>query len=136
MAVHKDAASFRRAMERAAERATEEADRIVQGTVTTAAEVAILATPVDTGRLGGNWEIVEHGDDPRDDPDGSPADALAASQIASATVKAGDYVDVANATPYAQPVDVGSATRPPKGMTRLATDAARAFLSRQRFDVE
>ena len=136
MAVHKDAASFRRAMERAAERATEEADRIVQGTVRAAAEVAILATPVDTGRLAGNWEVVDHGDDPRDELEGSAADALAASQIASATVKAGDYVDVANATPYAEPVDVGSATRPPKGMTTLATDAARAFLSRQRIDVE
>ena len=116
-------------------RVEQEVDRIVRGTVDVAATTAIRATPVATGRLAGNWSITPHGSDPRDDPDGSPADALAAAQIAAAGVKAGDFVDVANATEYGIAVDEGSESQPPRGMTALATDAARAFLRRQRIDV-
>ena len=135
MTIHRSAASFRRAMERAAKKATEEADRIVRGTVDVAATTAIRSTPVVTGRLAGNWQVVEHGSDPRDDPDGSPADALAAAQISAVAVKVGDFVDVANSTPYGKAVDQGSESQPPRGMTALATDAARAWLRRQRIDV-
>ena len=135
MTIHRSAASFRRKMERHDKRVEQEADRIVQGTVEVAATTAIRATPVVTGRLAGNWQVVEHGSDPRDDPDGSPADALAAAQISAAGVKAGDFVDVANATPYGKAVDEGSESQPPRGMTALATDAARAWLRRQRIDV-
>lgn len=135
MTVHRDAASFRRAMQRHDKRVEEGADQLVRGAVEVAATTAIRATPVDTGRLSGNWELVPHGSDPRDDPDGSPADALAAAQIAAAGVKAGDFVDVANATPYAEPVDEGSASQPPRGMTKLAAAAVRAYLLRQRIDV-
>lgn len=80
----------------------------------------ITATPVDTGRLRGNWqasinqpiltqiaEIV------------SEADAINASENVTKKIKLGDFFFFTNNLPYARRIEEGYSQQMPQGMLRV-----------------
>ena len=80
----------------------------------------IKATPVDTGRLRGNWqasinqpiltqiaEIV------------SQADAINASENVTKKIKLGDFFFFTNNLPYARRIEEGYSQQMPQGMLRV-----------------
>ena len=98
-------------------------------------QVAVLATPVDTGRLRANW-VVSLGSPSQApgnrQPGANPAQ-VALSQgeqtIAQWTPDKGS-IFISNGVPYAVIVNAGSSAQAPEGMTEQAIQAAaREFRS-------
>lgn len=146
MAIHRDAASFRRRMEQLARQVEDRADELVRDTVDRTAREAIDATPSDSGYMKGNWDVVPPGETPatrgdRTALEGSKSEgqtraradaAKVAAGLEADRLRAGDYVDVANATPYGRVVDEGSSTSAPAGITRGVAASIRAWLRTRR----
>lgn len=92
----------------------------------------ILATPVDTGRARGNWNVGINEVDPTarsEDPSGRNA-------IARGTQVIGSYVTgtitLSNGLPYIQALDQGHSAQAPAGMTAQAKLAVRNYIERER----
>ena len=149
MAIHRSAASFRTAMQRYDREASVGADRLVRNAVRRAGTLSLEQSPVKTAYFRRHWRVVPHGQDPPLDIGGqtraqleatkSPAQtnaltAEAANAIEDATdaVKAGDFVDVANATPYGVFLDEGSSRQAPLGISAVVAQSVRLWLRTQR----
>lgn len=82
----------------------------------------ILKTPVDTGRLRGNWQVavgsIPEGTLEVEDKAGTIT--ISAADAATAGVQAGDVVYLANNLPYAQRIEDGHSSRAPQGMVALS----------------
>jgi hypothetical protein len=99
-----------------------------RGTSKVAADVVNL-TPVDTGRLVGNWEASRGStsapfDAGRFDP--TKAEVLARLVSVIGTAELGETVYVLNATPYGPHVEYGTGKTPPRAMVRNAVAGAPA----------
>lgn len=135
------------------------ADRILRKAALVADQVAVTATPIDTGRARANW-IVSIGspdsgtvEESKSGERGSEARGAANAQIAinqaqtvlgigisaSGRDSKGRFTSkvpeifIANNLPYIVPLDRGSSQQAPEGMTRAAVDAALKQIRRERF---
>jgi hypothetical protein len=98
---------------------------------------AVLATPVDTGRARANWiasigsptltEIGSEGDE--FDRGGASALAQGKGAIAGWKLRAGP-IFITNSLPYIVPLDTGSSSQAPHGMSASAIAAARRELKK------
>lgn len=117
----------------------EEVERNVTDDVRRAAlvvdQVAVVSTPVDTGRLRANW-IVSVGhptfsfrEAPPASPEAGAQEALrqARDAISSWTLEDG-AIFISNNTDYAVPIDEGHSAQAPEGMTKQAIAAGSAYL--------
>lgn len=111
----------------------EGANRIFRRAVLVADQVAVTASPVDTGRLRGNWYVSVGS--PTSERNEDSLDLSGASSIARGSdvvesmksLRGNDLVaHVQNNLEYAGIVDRGSSLQAPEGMTRQAAAAARA----------
>lgn len=99
-------------------RSLEAVDRVRRASVLELFQLVILGTPVDTGRLRGNWQTTIN----------SPAEASidrldkgGGAAIAEAVANLGGLVDVVwfvNNLPYAESIEYGSSRQAPEGMVR------------------
>lgn len=101
----------------------------IHGTMRTAARTAITLTPVDTGRLRGNWQPALNTDPPtfrvQDDPSGAFTLAFVNAVIDQAQI--GDSFLLTNATPYARFINDGTSRIAPVMMVERAVAAASNF---------
>ena len=95
-------------------------------------QVAVLATPVDTGRARANWRVgigtnPAGYDDEATDKSGSST--IAEGQGVIERWKSGQgSIFISNNVPYIIPLDEGSSAQAPSGMSAAAVQAARKFL--------
>lgn len=88
----------------------------------------ILATPVDTGRLRGNWQAGIR-DVPGGDM-GSPALGQVIARMRGVIDSArGDAIILANNLPYALPIEYGGSKQAPAGMVRVNVAAWQAVVA-------
>lgn len=96
-------------------------DLTLRHTVVLASQGVIMNTPVDTGRLRGNWQFGKafpHGEIAGVDTTGAAALARIAGQVTS--LKAGGECWVVNNLPYSAKIEYGhSRVKAPQGMVRI-----------------
>lgn len=132
MATSRSLEAFRKRMKVVAKHFAEGVDVRVRRAAIAADQVAILATPIDTGRARGNWRVGIGGRPTGysdEDRDASAAMAQGSSSIA--TWKSGEgAIYITNNVPYIVRLDEGSSAQAPNGMSAAAVQAARAELSK------
>jgi len=108
-------------------------------------QVAVLATPVDTGRARANW-IASTGQPVSEAPEGSQSGSTKEARGANAAAKAlqqaqkivQEYtlsqgsIFLSNNVEYIVPLDQGSSRQAPAGMSAAATAAATDVFRRAR----
>ena len=110
-------------------------ERMVRGTEIQLFSAVIMDTPVDTGRLRGNWQISL--DTPKtgvtDIDDKSGALTVASVVSFTATLKGGRLTYLANNLPYAERIEYGwSKVKAPEGMVRRNVARFNRILEGQR----
>lgn len=117
-------------------KALDQVDKVRRASVLELFKLVIFATPVDTGRLRGNWQTTINSPASaaigRDDPGGAAAMAEAVANLGSLT----DVVWFTNNLPYAERIEYdGWSKQAPEGMVRrhvaswkrIVAAKARAF---------
>lgn len=98
--------------------AAEKVDRIRRASALELFKLVIYATPVDTGRLRGNWQTTvgspAAAELARIDPSGSAAMAEAMTNLGGLL----DVVWFVNNLPYAEAIEYGHSMQAPEGMVR------------------
>ncbi len=80
----------------------------------------VVASPVDTGRFRGNWQVglgSRSTDTGSEDKGGG--DTISRGQRALETFKAGGVVYLSNSLPYAMALEYGHSQQAPRGMVRV-----------------
>lgn len=100
-------------------KALDKADKVRRASVLELFKLVIMATPVDTGRLRGNWQTTINSPagaaTTRDDPNGAAALAEAMANLGSLA----DVVWFTNNLPYAERIEYeGWSRQAPEGMVR------------------
>lgn len=105
---------------------------VFQGVALKLTARVILRTPVDTGRLRGNWQVGLNVR-PTDtvvtkDKGGGSTVGKARSKIKDA--RKGDTIAIINNLPYAIPIENGSSKQAPQGMVRVVVREFSGIVSR------
>jgi hypothetical protein len=100
-------------------KAEKAATMIFRGTALDLFGRIIRRTPVDTGRLRGNWQAGIN----------SPADGGGNKAIGVAGI--GDSVFITNNLPYAIPIEEGSSTQAPKGIVAVTVAEFKSVVKQQ-----
>lgn len=100
-------------------KALDKVDKVRRASVLELFKLVIMATPVDTGRLRGNWQTTINSPadaaTTRDDPNGAAALAEAMANLGSLA----DVVWFTNNLPYAERIEYeGWSRQAPEGMVR------------------
>lgn len=105
-------------------------ERTVRGTLLGLSSRIIAATPVDTGRLRGNWQAsigtAKDGEISRTGTAGSINEARTESQ----KLEIGESFYLTNNLPYAGVVEFGSSSQAPQGMVRVQVSRLAEALNR------
>jgi len=96
------------------EKTEKAATRIFRGSALSVFGRIILRTPVDTGRLRGNWQVQLN-----KPAKGTLTTTKAQSPDAAKKAKLGDSVFITNNLPYAQVIENGSSKQAPSGMIKV-----------------
>ena len=95
-------------------------EKTIRGTLLSFTKRVIKETPVDTGRLRGNWQasINVPKDNQLDVQDKSGSNATSAAESATAKLEIGDIFWFTNNLPYARRIEEGYSQQAPQGMLR------------------
>ena len=101
-----------------------EATRIFRGTALSLFGKIVVRTPVDTGRLRGNWQVQLNS---------APTGILEGTkeQSGKTTAKLGDSIYIVNNLPYAEVIENGDATHKPHGMIKLSVAEFKNLVASQ-----
>lgn len=91
-------------------------------------QTVVLATPVDTGRARGNWDVSIGGSskEPTDNIDQSGSNTIARGRAVAESRKPGQSVHIANNLPYIAKLNEGSSAQAPKLFVEQAIDEVSA----------
>lgn len=112
-------ASFKDQMKKFNAKAEKAATLVFRGTALSLFSQIVTRTPVDTGRLRGNWQAGIN----------SPADSGGDSAIGALTL--GDTVFITNNLPYAQVIESGSSKQAPNGMVAVTITEFQRIIKAQ-----
>lgn len=122
---------FQRNLAKLAKRIEDNAEATVKRAAVVADQVVVVATPVDTGRARGGWQVAI--DRPAtgptsDDKDGNDTIARARSIIEGFSIRLHGAIHITNNVSYIQDLENGTSAQAPQGMTRQAVLAARRVI--------
>lgn len=103
------------------EKVEKAATNIFRGTALGVMNKIIMRTPVDTGRLRGNW--FSSINRPINQIDGNSE----GTQSTASRAKLGDTIYLVNNLPYARVIEDGSSGRPPVGMVKATVAEYQAI---------
>lgn len=113
--------SFSSDLKKFADKTERNAEKVFRGTALSIFSHVIKRTPVDTGRLRGNWQAninrPAQGTTSINDKTGSQAISSAATE--SMQAKLGDSIYLVNNLPYAKVIEDGSSKQAPQGMVKV-----------------
>lgn len=127
--------AFARRMRAIARKFGENTAKTVKRAAIAADQVAVLATPVDTGVARANWRVGVGAPvlSASEDTDKSGAKTISDGQAIIGTWRLGNGpIYISNNVPYIIPLDQGSSAQAPSGMSAAAVQAARAQLGDSR----
>lgn len=111
--------SFNSDVKMAAERTRAEAMKIIRAKVLGVMSNIVRRTPVDTGRLRGNWNAsINNPDRSVNGGTGAPSSGELSSVLLSADI--GDDMYLTNNLDYAGKIEKGSSRQAPSGMMRIS----------------
>jgi len=115
MSFNKDIEAFKNKAEKAA-------SAIVRGSFLAIVGKIIVRTPVDTGRLRGNWITTVNNPSTRQlsDKDKSGRKAVGFAKETSKAFKLGESLFMVNNLPYVGPIENGSSQQAPSGMVKVS----------------
>lgn len=126
MSFDKDINSFAKKVDKAAL-------AIFRGTALTLFGNIVKRTPVDTGRLRGNWQAQINtpplGTTTTDDRSGGKANAGAKREVGIA--KIGDSIYFTNNLPYAGVIEDGSSKQAPQGMVKVTVAEFKQIVNKK-----
>jgi len=120
-------AQFARNILKRAKNVERETIKVTRIGASAALRTAVLATPVDTGRARGSWDVNVGGPGSSGnalDPTGGSAISKGISRIA--TVKTDTSIYISSDLEYIGKLENGSSAQAPSGMTARAVTAAQA----------
>lgn len=120
--------TFRRDVEKFKKKAEKAAEMIFRGTFLDLSRLVIRRTPVDTGRLRGNWQTSLNAPASAARYSGNPEGEASKE---SARAKIGDRLILTNNLPYAGRIERGSSRQAPKGMVRVTVREFKRHVARQ-----
>ena len=129
-----DLAGFARRMRVLADQVVDGTDLVTRATAVAASETVTLATPVDTGRARGNWQIglgtpVRRETDANDR---SGQETITRNSRRVAARVPGQTIFISNNVPYIVELNAGSSSQAPAGFVEEAVQAAVAAARRVR----
>ena len=104
------------------------ANLVLRGTALDLAASIIKRTPVDTGRLIGNWQTEINGF-PTTEVNSTAGAAINKAKNVTSKAKAGDSIYIVNNLSYAPVIERGDAHREPVGMVRLTIQAFKRVVA-------
>lgn len=119
---------FTLAFDKAIRETEEDVEKVFRGTAFAMFSKIISLTPLDTGRLRGNWQTTLNKPAKSEVVDGNPT-SEALSVTKQANIK--DAVFMANNLPYAGVIEEGSSTQAPQGMVKITVDKFTQELEKQ-----
>jgi len=123
--------SFSSDIRRFSKKARRNAELTFRGTALGLFGKVIQRTPVDTGRLRGNWQT-QVNTAPSDELDRKGAGpALRELQSVALRAKLGDSIYLVNNLPYAKPIEEGRSDQAPQGMVRVTLLSFRRLVAAQ-----
>lgn len=117
--------SFKSDMEKANRKIQNKMSRVFRGTALDLFGKVILRTPVDTGRLRGNWYATINIPSQKVDAEGEGYQTIVAK------AKLGDALFITNNLPYAIPIEQGSSDQAPAGMVEVTANEFLDVAGRQ-----
>lgn len=106
-------------------------DRLGRAVSFECARRLMLATPVDTGRARGNWNLSVGREDPTDKPERRMPEALSEAQGRVGSVAMGtkgDRVYLTNGVPYIGRLNDGYSRQAPAAFVQQVVQAMRSFV--------
>ena len=115
-----------------AEKTQQDAHKVKRSIAVNLADLIIKATPVDTGRLRGNWQASVGAPAKGElDTTDKESDKTLTAAITKFSAETNDSYFLANNLPYAQPIEYGwSKEQAPQGMVRVSIKEVQADLQR------
>ncbi len=117
---------FAQRIRRLAGRVEKNANLVVINTAIAIDQVVVLATPVDTGRARGNWQVgvgvAMRGELDRLDTSGNAT--IAENTVRAKTRKLGQDIFISNNLPYIVSLNEGSSSQAPAGFVEEAVQVA------------
>lgn len=123
------AREFSIGLDRWADAQADRADQIVRAVGLEALSGAVLASPVDTGRFRGNWQVNQDGSAPEldvEDKSGGATISRESGNVAQQDRKNVFYI--ANGLPYAKKLEDGHSQQAPAGVLGPVVNRLRTFL--------
>jgi len=118
--------SFSDDIKRFNEKVEKRATKLFRGTALSLFGRIITRTPVDTGRLRGNWQVTLNT---------SPKGILDSTKVQDTGVmkaaKLGDSIYIINNLPYAEVIENGSSKQAPQGMVKVTVAEFKSIVARQ-----
>lgn len=114
--------AFKQDFKRAQDKLVADIEKTIRATALELLSAIVVSTPVDTGRLRGNWQTTTVSpstavNDTAVDPSGSKAINSASNTLAK--LKFGESIYLANNLPYAERIEMGYSDQAPSGMIRV-----------------
>lgn len=110
----------------------EKMKKVVTKTSIDLGQAVVMGTPVDTGRLRGNWmpSLNAYDASTTDDTDKSGTETSLRIETKFKGYKIGDTLTMSNNLPYAVPIEYGhSKIKAPKGMVRVNITKFQKFVN-------
>jgi len=125
--------SFTLDIRKFADNATGDIEKVIRGTSLAMFSSVILRTPVDTGRLRGNWQtsLNKPTDGTLADTDAGGLSSISKAKAALISMKAGDTAHMTNNLPYALKIEEGGSDQAPAGMVRITVQEFQKEVNKQ-----
>lgn len=105
-----------------------EADKVLRSSALAVFTKVVKRTPVDTGRLRGNWQVgINSAPSGVIEEEGGSV-TLNQARIAMSKASAGNDVYIVNNLPYAMAIENGSSDQAPKGMVKVTVAEWKQFV--------
>jgi len=121
--------SFKGDIQKFEKKAMKAATLVIRGTALDLSASIIRRTPVQTGRLRGNWQT-ELNSLASGEVTTTPAAAIARNKGVIGKAKIADSIYLVNNLPYAPVVERGSSKQAPAGMVRVTINAFKRIVQK------
>lgn len=121
--------SFAGDIKRFSDKANIKFDLVYRGTVLSMFSKIVQRTPIDTGRLRGNWQIGISSRPTGELSRKGISGAIGGEQRKISRIHGGDVVYITNNLPYAQVIENGSSEQAPNGMLRITVEEYKSIVA-------
>jgi hypothetical protein len=108
------------------EKTKKKVTKIFRGTALSLFGKIVVRTPVDTGRLRGNWQVQLNS---------APTGTLDTTKVQDPSeakrAKLGDAIFIINNLPYAEVIEDGSSKQAPQGMVKVTVAEFKSIVAQQ-----